>query len=151
LTTLAFIFRGVEGSDGHATDNLDAAVADYAAACARLASSSSGTRYIASGYSFGAATALLHALEDPRVCGLTLVAPPLGMLRAEDLAACKVPVVIILGDDDEYTSVAELTAIVETQATVKLEVIAGADHFFHFGGLTEIDKLVTKHVAAWLA
>lgn len=149
--TLCFNFRGTEGSEGVAGGSLDAAVADYQACFEELAVRVPGP-YIAAGYSFGACSALLAARDDARVQGMVLLAPPLGMLRADDLRAFAGDVLIVCGDDDEYAPIEELKARVAEAARSRctLEVIAGADHFFHFGGLSEIGARVANHVRGWL-
>lgn len=149
--TLCFNFRGTEGSEGVASSSLDAAVADYQAAFEELTARVPGP-YIAAGYSFGACSALLAARDDARVQGVVLLAPPLGMLRVDDLRAFAGDVLIVCGDDDEYAPIAELEARVGEAARSRcaLEVIAGADHFFHFGGLSEISARVANQVRGWL-
>jgi uncharacterized protein len=149
--TMCFNFRGTEGSEGVASSSLDAAVADYQAAFEELAARVSGP-YIAAGYSFGACAALLAARDDARVQAVVLLAPPLGMLRAEDLRAFAGEVLIVCGDDDEYAPLEALQArLAETaRSRCTLEVIAGADHFFHFGGFSGIGPRIASHVRSWL-
>lgn len=149
VATLAFNYRGTEGSEGVATDSLEAATSDYRAALAELCQHVSGM-LIAAGYSFGAGSALLTARDEQRVQGLVLIAPPTGMLRAEDLAAFPGRVLVIVGDDDDYAPVPELTARLRAHAGAKLEVLPGVDHFFHFGGLAAVHTLVRDHVKSWL-
>lgn len=150
LATLAFNFRGVEGSEGQATEQLGAAVDDYHAALEHLTSQARGP-YLAAGYSFGAGAALLAAGSDARVAGVVLLAPPVGMLRTEDLAAFAGPVLVVVGDDDEYAPLGQLQPLLAARPDCALELIKDTDHFFHFGGGSEIDKLVATHVGAWLA
>jgi alpha/beta superfamily hydrolase len=149
VATLAFNYRGTEASEGEATDSLEAAVSDYRAAFDALRARATGP-YIAAGYSFGAGTALLSCLDDPQLVGVVLVAPPVGMLRSEDLAALTGRVLVLVGDDDDYAPLPELTARLAVRADAVLDVIAGADHFFHFGGLSEISTRVAQHVRSWL-
>jgi alpha/beta superfamily hydrolase len=149
LSTLAFNYRGTEGSEGVATDSLDAATSDYAAALAELRKHASGP-LVAAGYSFGAGTALLCARDVPQLLGLVLIAPPLGMLRAEDLAAFTGHVLIVLGDDDEYTPIPDLRALLAGRSNVALEVLPGVDHFFHYGGMRALFSTLRDHVHPWL-
>jgi uncharacterized protein len=149
LATLAFNYRGVERSDGVASDSIEAAVGDYSAALVELASRTPGP-YFAAGYSFGAGSALLAVRDDPRVAGLVLVAPPVGMLHAEDLRVFQGAVLVVVGDADDYAPLGELTEILKARPSAKLVVLPGADHFFHFGGLAEISQLVATHVRSWL-
>lgn len=147
--SLSFNFRGTEGSTGTKTDTLEAAVADYRA-CLDVLSARVAGPIFAAGYSFGAGTALLSALEDTRVQDLVLLAPPVGMLRAEDLAAFRGRVLVVVGDDDEYAPLPALQNVLSARNDIALEVIAGADHFFHYGGLSELSQLIVQHVRGWL-
>jgi len=143
---LAFNWRGVAGSEGAATDDLEAAVSDYLAATHTLAGKSP---LYAAGYSFGAGTALLAASSEPRFAGVILLAPPVGMLRSEDLGAVRAPLLIVVGDDDEYAPLPQLRAALAPRPDAALEVIAGADHFFHFGGLHAIAPAVAAQIERW--
>jgi alpha/beta superfamily hydrolase len=149
IATLAFNYRGTEDSEGVASDSLEASAADYQAAFGELCARVAGP-YYAAGYSFGAGTALVSMRDDPRVRGLVLLSPPCGMLREEDLVAFSGPLLVIVGDDDEYAPLDALKKLLAVRPECSLEVITGADHFFHFGGLTEIRKLVARHVKAWI-
>jgi alpha/beta superfamily hydrolase len=149
IGALTFNWRGVDGSEGAKTDSLPDAVADYRAALATLRSTLGGGPLYAAGYSFGAATALLAALEEPDVSGLILLAPPAGMLRAQDLAAARGRMLVVVGDDDEFAPLTSLEPKLSGTRDLRLEVIAGADHFFHFGGLDEIAARVAAHVLGW--
>lgn len=144
---LTFNYRGVEQSEGKATDDLACAVADYTAAIER-AVELVGAPVICAGYSFGAGTALLAARDDTRVSTLVLVSPPVGMLRGDDLRAFAGRVLCVIGDDDEYAPLAQLSAVLAARPDAILEVIRGADHFFHFGGLSEIAARISSHLPA---
>lgn len=149
VATLAFNYRGVEDSDGVASDSIEAAVGDYTAALAEVASRTPGP-YYAAGYSFGAGTALLAVRDDPRVAGLVLIAPPVGMLHAEDLRAFRGSLLVVVGEADDYAPLGELTATLKARPEAALVVMPGADHFFHFGGLAELGQIVATHVRGWL-
>jgi alpha/beta superfamily hydrolase len=149
-SSLSFNWRGVEGSEGKATDDLAAAVADYSASIGELASTAAGP-YFATGYSFGAGTALLASRDDARIRGVVLVAPPLGMLREDDLLAYPGRVLVICGDDDELAPLHELQELLAKRPDITLEVVRGTDHFFHFGGLSDVPKHVAQHVGKWLS
>jgi uncharacterized protein len=148
IGSLAFNWRGIEGSSGDKTDSLEAAVADYRGALAALAGVAP---LLAAGYSFGAGAAVLAACEEPSLLGLVLLAPPLGLLRAEDLLATRAKLLLIVGDDDEYAPVPELTRLLAGRPDTELVVLRGADHFFHFGGQDEIAATVASRVSTWLA
>ena len=149
LSALAFNYRGTEGSEGVATSSLEASTADYLAALAALRAEQPGP-FIAAGYSFGAGTALLSVRDEANVAGLVLIAPPIGMLRVEDLNACAGRVLIIVGDDDEYAPLSELQTLLTHVPKVQLEVLPGVDHFFHFGGLPALFTLLRDHLQTWL-
>jgi pimeloyl-ACP methyl ester carboxylesterase len=72
------------------------------------------------------------------------------MLRAEDLDAFAGPVLVIVGADDEFAPLPELTAMLGSRPKCTLQVLTNVDHFFHFGGLHELDQRVCAHVSAWL-
>jgi uncharacterized protein len=148
VSALAFNYRGTEASEGVASSSLLASTADYGAALGALRAEVSGP-IIAAGYSFGAGTALLRAHDEPDLLGLILVAPPLGMLRSEDLAAFTGNVLLVVGDDDDYSPIPELKALLAQVPSVKLEILPGVDHFFHFGGLPALFALLKEHVESW--
>lgn len=150
VSTLAFNYRGTERSEGVATSSLEASTADYRAALSALRAEVSEPIF-AAGYSFGAGTALLSVRDEPGVCGSLLIAPPLGMLRSEDLTALTGKVLLVVGDDDEYAPVSELRALLAQAPNVKLEVLPGVDHFFHFGGLPALFSLIKEQLRAWLS
>ena len=143
---LAFNWRGVEGSEGEETDSLEAAVQVYLAAARAL---DGEAPLYAAGYSFGAGTALLAAVTEPRFAGVILLAPPVGLLHAEDLQSVRAPLLIVVSDDDEYAPLAALRTQLATRPDAALEVIEGTDHFFHFGGLAAIAPHVAEHVRRW--
>ena len=149
LATLLFNYRGTEASEGEPTDSLEAAVSDYRAALAELRTRAAGP-HLAAGYSFGAGAALLSCRDDASIGGLVLVAPPVGMLHADDLSAFRGKLLVVTGDDDDYAPLPELTALLAARPDASLEVITGADHFFHFGGLGAISARVAQHVRSWL-
>lgn len=132
IATLRFDWRGAGQSKGEITGDPDAAKADFGAALAQLTVLHAGP-YVATGYSFGAATALTVAASDPRVTRLVLVAPPVGLLRTELLGAFAGDGVVLVGDQDHYAPLVRLQPILAPFARLRLEVIEGADHFFATG------------------
>lgn len=148
-SALAFNYRGTEGSEGVATSSLEASTADYRAAFASLRAEAPGP-FIAAGYSFGAGTALLSVRDEADVLGLVLIAPPVGMLRVDDLRACPGRVLMIVGDDDEYAPLSELQTLLTHVPKVQLEVLPGVDHFFHFGGLPALFNVLRDNLQIWL-
>jgi alpha/beta superfamily hydrolase len=149
VATLAFNYRGTGESEGTATDSLEDAAVDYEAAFAALQSRVTGP-YLAAGYSFGAGTALVTMRDDARARGLVLLSPPCGMLRAEDLTAFAGRILVVVGDGDEYAPIAQLQELLAVRPDAVCEVIPGADHFFHFGGLASIRQIVARHVKTWV-
>lgn len=138
--TLRFNWRGVGNSGGRASGESGDADADYRAAVAWLQQRSPGG-YLAAGYSFGAATAVRVAARDERVAELLLIAPPLQMIDRATLAACVVPIHVIVGEHDTYAPLAGLEALRAAAADFHLDVVAGADHFFSLTGCDEIRRL----------
>jgi alpha/beta superfamily hydrolase len=151
ISGVAFNWRGTEGSEGSKTDSLESAVSDYLAAFQTLAdeAESTGARLFAAGYSFGAATALLAAREDKRIEGVIMLAPPVGMLQSADLEAAPGHLLVVVGSDDEFAPLPVLEEKLSVRRDATLEVVPGADHFFHFGGLSEIAGRVAGHVRHW--
>ena len=59
------------------------------------------------------------------------MAPPLSFAGLESIASCTKDKLFIVGDHDQYCSVAQLTVQLARVAEPKqYQVIAGADHFF---------------------
>lgn len=149
IASLLFNYRGTEASEGELTDSLEAAAGDYQAALSTLRARCAGP-HLAAGYSFGAGTALASCRDDAQLKGAVLIAPPVGMLREDDLRAFAGRILVIVGDDDDYAPLPELTARLAARPDAVLEVMPGADHFFHFGGLAALSALVARHVRDWL-
>jgi alpha/beta superfamily hydrolase len=141
VASLRFNWRGVGASQGELTGELAAAEQDWAAALAQL-SADVPPPLIAGGYSFGAATALRSALCDRRIGRLLLVAPPLRMLENLSLDALQIPLRVLVGEHDAFAAPDALAQRLESAGDVRIEVIAGADHFFAVRGLTELSERV---------
>jgi alpha/beta superfamily hydrolase len=87
------------------------------------------------GFSFGAATGLKAACNDPRVVGMISLGTPVaaeGRIYAyQFLSGCTQPKLFISGSQDQYSPVEELRAAVANAAEPKkLVLVDGADHFF---------------------
>ncbi len=134
FAVLRFNYRGVGTStgtwgDGHG--ELNDVTAAVAAARAELPDTAVGL----AGWSFGAANTLQWLGTTHEALPWAGIAPPVSPALApdlpgrDDLAASRRT--FIIGDRDQFTSVAELT---EYAATVggKVEVLKGSDHFFYF-------------------
>ena len=149
VATLAFNYRGIEHSEGRATDAPAAAVDDYSGALDTLAGRVPGP-YLAAGYSFGARTALAVGARDPRVLGAVLIAPPVDLVDAGDLAAFTGPLLVIVGDRDSYAPLDRLRAWLAARPDAVLEIVPGADHFFGSAGAAAVTSLVAGRVPSWL-
>jgi alpha/beta superfamily hydrolase len=143
--SVRFNWRGVGASGGDVTGDAQLADADYAAALAYLEDTVSGP-ILAAGYSFGACAAVRVARANPRVRRLALVAPPPALLDPAALAGFRGSALVVVGSDDSFAPTAELERLLAAGDRRRLEVIAGADHFFA-SGLAEISRLVRR----WLA
>ena len=129
FATLAFVWRGVGASEGHATGDVDAAAADYQAALARVCARAAGP-VVAGGYSFGAATAARVASGSAAVGGLILIAPPVGMMGAAAVGDRTQPTEVLVGDSDSYAPVDELQRLAAGRPGMHVTVLPACDHFF---------------------
>ncbi|MCU1311753.1 MAG: hypothetical protein JWO20_2878 [Candidatus Angelobacter sp.] len=87
------------------------------------------------GFSFGAATGLKAACNDPRVVGLISLGTPVAVegrtYAYQFLSECTQPKLFISGSQDQYSPESELRAAVASAAEPKrLVMIEGVDHFF---------------------
>jgi alpha/beta superfamily hydrolase len=135
--SLRFNWRGVGASQGHVTGDPASAEADFRAALKHLVKTTD-LPVIASGYSFGAATAVRVALRESIVRELLLVSPPVSMIRNVPLQRLDRPVHVIVGSEDTFAPFGELSELLTPVANARLEVIPGADHFFAVTGLAEL-------------
>ncbi len=126
---LRFNWRGVEASDGRATDDPVAAVADYVAALDEAAGRVSGP-IVAGGYSWGAMAAVRAAARAPRVDRLVLVAPPVLMLDGRALAGLSGALLVFSGEYDRIAPPPRLAELLALLALAELVTLAGEDHFF---------------------
>ena len=147
ISSVSYNWRGTEGSEGW---KLTASRRPSMTTSRRSARSAvKGVEIFAAGYSFGAATALLAAREEPRMEGVIMLAPPVGMLQKSDLEASTGRLLVVVGSDDEFAPVDELEEKLSVRRDVTLDVVPGADHFFHFGGLSGIAGRIAGHVRNW--
>jgi alpha/beta superfamily hydrolase len=126
---LRFNFRGVGGSEGRYGQGV-AEQGDVRAALSHLRSlpEIDGERTALAGYSFGAAVSLRAA--DASLRGLVLVSLPTMMGRLEPPAG-GFPVLLVSGDNDEYSDQDDLTAFAESMGD-RVEIVfhRGVDHFW---------------------
>ena len=129
VTALRFNFRGVGRSTG-THDKGSAERLDVLAAIAHIAEVAPGAPVVLAGWSFGADVSL--TVDDERVAGWFLAAPPLRVVGADDMAASshKAPKVLAIGDHDQYNDPASAQETTANWTNTTVEVIDGADHFF---------------------
>lgn len=136
LTTLAFNFRGIMGSEGSYGGG-EAELADVAAAVDRVRQEAAGPTVLA-GWSFGAWVALRHALEDERIAALVLIGLPLAQGVSADrplpalakLEALRIPVLLVAGDADPFSPPAEMRDLAGWMPRAETLILEGTDHFF---------------------
>jgi alpha/beta superfamily hydrolase len=130
--TLRFNFRGVGASEGE-HDGGPGEVDDAVAAMTFLLSQPGVRKEGAAmaGYSFGAMVAVSAGYERAEIARIVAVAIPLAMADARVPEGATKPVLLVSGDCDSYSPVAELRALTaKIGGSARLEIVAGADHFF---------------------
>lgn len=137
LTVLAFNFRGTMGSEGEYGGG-EAELADVAAAVDRIRREGSGPTVLM-GWSFGAWIALRHALTDPRISALVLVAFPIGsaatstkrpLPELSDLERLTAPTLLVAGDGDPICPLPGMRNLAGWIPRADTMVVKGTDHFF---------------------
>jgi len=146
VPTLRFNFRGVGGSAGR-YDGGVGELDDARAACDWARSHFGCDALWLAGFSFGSAVAL-QAAATARPAALVTVAPPVGRIIVAPLERPACRWLVVQGDHDELVEV----DAVRRWATgfsppPRLEVMAGAEHFFH-GRLVELRSIVGSFLAA---
>jgi uncharacterized protein len=147
IATLRFNFRGVGASEGSYSGTF-AEADDARAAVACLRERLPAARMALGGYSFGAVVALLAGHDQPDVERLFAIALPASMFDVEFLLGSGKPKLFLLGDRDQYCSLAALEKLVKRlSGENSLVRLAGADHFL--GGLErqvgeEVARFVTR-------
>ena len=127
---LRFNFRGVEGSGGDYSGGVDEP-RDVIAALDAAAQTAPGLPLALVGWSFGADMALV--VTDERVAAWVAIAPPLRFRPSTDysfVAQDARPKLLLLAAHDEYRAPDDVEAEVATWNATRVEVIAGASHFF---------------------
>jgi len=144
LTVLRINFRGVGQSTGVHDDGRGERD-DVRDALDYLSSHYPEMRTLLCGFSFGSRVGLEVGIKDPRVGFLIGIGTPLDKYDFDFLAACRKPLLLVHGENDEYGNVAELRKLVaefEQQVPVKLVVIPGSGHFFD-DHLDELKRTIT--------
>jgi len=145
FATLRFNFRGGGDSTGR-YDNGIGEVNDLLSALSWLRDRVAMPIWLA-GYSFGS-NIVWRALDRAGdVDGVVLVAPPVAMMDFGARPASRAPVTLIAGDEDDYVDAADLRRwAAEASGSARVEIIAGADHFFS-GGHSELAKAAERAFA----
>ena len=137
LTTLAFNFRGIMGSEGTYGGG-EEEIEDARAAVARVRREAAGPTILA-GWSFGAWVALRSAVTDPSLAALVLVGFPIGSRATStkrplpelgELDRITMPVLFAGGDDDPFCPVAEIRDLATWLPEAECVVLEGTGHFF---------------------
>jgi alpha/beta superfamily hydrolase len=147
--TLRFNFRGVGASEGE-HEGGPGEVEDALAAMSFMLAQPGVRKEDAAmtGYSFGAMVALSAGYERAEIARIVAVALPLAMADARVPDGASKPVLLVSGDRDSYSPVAGLQALVSRIGdSARLEIIAGADHFFG-GRETELSRVIAAAIAA---
>ena len=126
---LRFNFRGVGSSTG-THDKGGAEQLDVAACLDHLAEAVPDVPIVLSGWSFGADVSL--TVDDPRVAGWFLAAPPLRVVDPAEMAAKShaAPKFLAIGANDQFNDPAAAGETTAEWTNTSIQVIDGADHFF---------------------
>ncbi len=100
---LRFNFRGVGLSAGTWDDGLGERD-DFRAAIDYMATAYPDLELWAAGFSFGSYVALTVGVDDPRICALIAIAPPVQLYDLTSVQASPKPTFLIHGEDDELIS-----------------------------------------------
>ncbi len=132
FVTLRFNFRGVGESEGTYTDGVGEKEDVVAAVeCLNAKLGDCDHSLILLGYSFGAWVGLPIAVQDDRIKGMVVIAPPLKMYDFDFLKGCKKNKLIVSGNQDLYCPSSILEQWFDRLEEPKsLILIPGADHFF---------------------
>ncbi|MDQ3133990.1 MAG: alpha/beta fold hydrolase [Acidobacteriota bacterium] len=146
LITLRINFRGVGQSTG-THDDARGEQDDARTALDYLTATYPAQPILLAGFSFGARVGLEVGVSDARVSRLIGVGTPVNMYDFSFLRECRKPTLFVHGERDEFGDVArlqEIAAQLPPEAAARVEVIAGAGHFFD----QQLEEL-TRVVRAW--
>jgi alpha/beta superfamily hydrolase len=127
---LRFNFRGVEHSQGEYSGGVDEP-RDVIAALDAASEAASALPVALIGWSFGADMALV--VDDERVAAWIAIAPPLRFRPSSDYTTVAHDArtkLLLLAAHDEYRAPEDVEAEVAAWNATRVEVIAGASHFF---------------------
>ncbi|HWW53961.1 MAG TPA: hypothetical protein VNY84_09335 [Acidimicrobiales bacterium] len=130
VAAIRFNFRGVGGSGGGYGGGIEEAKDIVAALDHLVASLPAGTPVILAGWSFGADVSLTVA--DARLAGWFCAAPPLRFVEPATMAAAhdRRPKLLAIPERDQFRRPDAAREIVAGWTNCRIEVVAGADHFF---------------------
>jgi alpha/beta superfamily hydrolase len=142
VACLRFNFRGVEGSEGSHGEGV-AERLDVVAAIDALAPITEGWPLVLAGWSFGADTSL--AVDDARVAGWCAVAPPLRVVKVDDMVAAfdPRPKLLVVPEHDQFRAPDSARAVTAEWKNTRIEVVPGADHFL-VGRVDRVPPLVLE-------
>lgn len=144
---LRFDFRGVGASEG-AWGGGEGEVLDVEAAVGAARTAHPDLPLGVAGWSFGAVTALRWQAAAGDTAPFAGVAPAavgdLAMALPDPADLPPAARLLIVGDRDRLTDLAELTAYADA-ISARLEVIEGSDHFFVFRDV-EVGRLIAEHL-----
>ena len=145
LAVLRFNFRGVGDSEGDHGAGVDERL-DIEAGLDHLARLAPGLPLVVAGWSFGADVALTVA--DARLAGWFLIAPPIRIVSLDAMVAAHDPrpKLLAVPEHDEFRPPASAREVTADWVNTRIEVVAGADHFF--AGRT---GKVADLLVAWVA
>ena len=104
----------------------------------------------ASGFSFGARTALLYSARSEVVERALLVALPVAAFACPGLDELKIPALVLQAGDDEYgNQEAVRERFPNLPKGVRTACLRGTDHFFR-GRLDALEALIEETAKAWL-
>jgi len=129
-TALRFNFGGV-GRSGGAYSGGPEEIRDVAGALHALADTlPAGAPRLVAGYSFGAWAGAMAARDLGDLHRIVAVAPPLAFFDWGFAATLRAPLVVVVGDRDQYCPRNRLDALVENcGGRASVTIVAGADHF----------------------
>jgi alpha/beta superfamily hydrolase len=147
IACLRFNFRGVEHSEGTHSEGVREPI-DVVAALDAAATAAIAGPLALIGWSFGADIAL--GVDDPRITGWLGIAPPLRFRPAhlyDAVGRDPRPKLLVLAEHDEFRTPAEISADTHSWTSTRVEIIAGASHFF-VGRTDRVVTLAADYVAS---
>jgi alpha/beta superfamily hydrolase len=144
IATLRFNFRGVEGSEGVHGGGTDERF-DVVAAIDRLREVTAADPLVLAGWSFGADVAA--SVDDARLAGWVLIAPPLRVLPADQFVVGEDPrpKLLAVPEHDMFRPPDSAREATSLWTNTRVEVVPGADHFF-VGRTAQVAALVVAFV-----